>query len=1220
MPADLERRLPTHSTPPLGSCLARDAITVKQRRIQPVRIMTLATLFFSAFLLVCWPVSAQRASAVRTNGFIVESDRGTVQIRAYPNDAWLTLRGPRQSLNLRDSVRTELRSGVTILNPQTVGIGLDESSRITVAGDRLLRLETGNAFLKTLGEVREEDGLVVLLPGGKALARGTEWVIRIDPESGKSTLSVFSGTVTLVNTNLPGDPAQTVEALDVAVMSSNTPPTLTTAKLTSAGLGHVIQWMLYYPGVIYLGDLGAAVTDEPALRLSVEAYQRGNLLAALTNYPSGRQPSSRLEAIYHAALLLAAGQVTASEDLLRWPGVSSGDSSVEERLTRALQEVVATVTGAPFTESAEPQLASEFLAKSYYLQYSPQARNERNRLGNALAAAQAATKLAPEFGFAWAQVAELEFGFGRRGEAEAAIDQALKYAPENAQAWTVKGFLLAGLNQLTPASKAFEEAISLDPNLGNAWLGRGLLRIRQRDIAGGLQDLQVAVTQEPNRAVLRSYLAKAYAVAGNPERALSELATAMKWDPKDPTPPFYAALINSQENRINAAVRDLEASQALNDNRSVYRSGLLLDQDQAVRGANLAAIYRDAGMLDVGVREASRAVSYDYANASAHLFLANSYDALRDPRGITLRYETPWQNELLLANLLAPAAAGAFSQNVSQQDYSRLFERDHAGVFSQTAYLGNGDWLESFSQYGIFGDSSYAVDVNYLNLEGWRPNEEEQNLSVTAKFKQQITPKDNLFFEMIYSQVDSGDLIQYYDPADAHPNLHYQETQLPIALIGYHREWNPQSHTLFLAVRAEDTLTANDTGWSTLTINTNDVPPSLGALADQLSYDSQFVLYSLEAQQIWATEDGRFTSIFGGRYQWGGFDTTSSLADPRANNAPPYWDGQVDPDLQRGTFYFYQTAEPVRTLQLTVGLAYDNLTYPVNHRTPPLFDQESNLAEWCPKAGFIWTPMPSTHLRGGYAKSVGGVSFDQSFRLEPNQVAGFVQAFRSLVPESIAGSVVAPVFDTYGASFDHRFPTGTYIGLTGAWLESDSGQGLGAFNTYEQTFTDDDGNTVTITTFEPPLTLHTDLHFTERNFIATLNQLLYEHWSFGATYRLSDAQLQQQFVEAPFLYEPSALLQSLDLSVLFNHQSGFFAGFDGLWFHQNNDDPSNPTQTGDDFWQFNLIAGWRFLQRRIEVTAGVLNLTAQDYHLSPLNLIPYLPRDRVYTASLKLNF
>ena len=81
-----------------------------------------------------------------------------------------------------------------------------------------------------------------------------------------------------------------------------------------------------------------------------------------------------------------------------------------------------------------------------------------------------------------------------------------------------------------------------------------------------------------------------------------------------------------------------------------------------MRGANLASIYRDAGMTDVSVREAARAVTYDYANDSAHLFLSDSYNELRDPTRFNLRYETVWFNELLLANSLSPVGAGRLSQ------------------------------------------------------------------------------------------------------------------------------------------------------------------------------------------------------------------------------------------------------------------------------------------------------------------------------------------------------------------------------------------------------------------------------------------------------------------------------------------------------------------------------------------------------------------------------
>jgi outer membrane receptor protein involved in Fe transport len=74
-----------------------------------------------------------------------------------------------------------------------------------------------------------------------------------------------------------------------------------------------------------------------------------------------------------------------------------------------------------------------------------------------------------------------------------------------------------------------------------------------------------------------------------------------------------------------------------------------------------------------------------------------------------------------------------------------------------------------------------------------------------------------------------------------------------------------------------------------------------------------------------------------------------------------------------------------------------------------------------------------------------------------------------------------------------------------------------------------------------------------------------------------------------------------------------------LWTGQSNYhyDPDIP---GDDFWQFNLFAGYRFPRRRAELTFGLLNLTDQDYRLNPLNLYLELPRQRTLLVSLRFNF
>ena len=48
----------------------------------------------------------------------------------------------------------------------------------------------------------------------------------------------------------------------------------------------------------------------------------------------------------------------------------------------------------------------------------------------------------------------------------------------------------------------------------------------------------------------------------------------------------------------------------------------------------------------------------------------------------------------------------------------------------------------------------------------------------------------------------------------------------------------------------------------------------------------------------------------------------------------------------------------------------------------------------------VWSPLREVTLRGVFSRALGGVSFDESFRLEPTQLAGFNQSFRSIISES----------------------------------------------------------------------------------------------------------------------------------------------------------------------------------------------------------------------------
>jgi hypothetical protein len=668
-------------------------------------------------------------------------------------------------------------------------------------------------------------------------------------------------------------------------------------------------------------------------------------------------------------------------------------------------------------------------------------------------------------------------------------------------------------------------------------------------------------------------------------------------------------------------VRDLERSQELNTNRRVYRSRLLLDQDRAVRSANLANIYRDAGMTDVSMREAFRAVNADYANYSAHLFLAESYDALRDPQQINLRYETPWLNEYLVANLLSPAAAGTFSPALTQQEYSRLFERNRLGLSSSTDYSSQGNWLQTASQYGVWDRASYAVDVAYASQNGYRPNDDLEQLTVSAKFKQDLSPRDNLYLNLIFYDAESGDVNQYYDPHAAFTNggpntlLRMKENQEPLLLAGYHHEWAPGLHTLFLGGWLQDEFRVSNPQQPTLLLGKD----SAGVVTDVLpvtieqQYRSELGIFTAELQQIWQRPN--HCAILGGRFQAGPVEawnehTNASFFPFLFPNQPEH----VSPDFQRASLYGYYQWQVVPPLLLMAGLSYDWLKYPENFRYAPLSSGEERTDKVSPKGGLIWTPTDKTTVGGGYAQGLGGVSFDQSFRLEPTQVGGVNQAFRSLIPESVAGANAAEEYQTGGAFVQQRVGRGTYLGLSGVWLQSELDRTVGVYD-FLQPFT-----IVASSTRE-------QMDFTERTLALTVNQLLGEEWSLGARYRLSQAELQDNFVDIPDTavgpFNPrsdrESVLHQVNAFALYQHRCGFFGQVEALWNAQSNHGYS-PAEPGDEFWQVNLFAGYRFARRHAELRVGLLNLTDRDYKLSPLNLTPELPRERTVVARLRFYF
>ncbi|MBI4658651.1 MAG: FecR domain-containing protein [Verrucomicrobia bacterium] len=974
---------------------------------------------------------------------------------------------------------------------------------------------------------------------------------------------------------------------------------------------NLVQWWLYYPGVLWNGDLSFSREERDRLKESLDAYRAGNLQRSLEAYPRVPPfdpPASDCTRLYLANLLLSAAQQERAVDLLN--SVPHDDS-----LASALKLMIDAVNFRTVTNSARPRSASEWLGYSYYLQ-------SRFQLNEAREAARKSVDLAPEFGFGWERLAELEFSFGRIKPANDDLDQALKHSPENAQAHALKGFLLSAENRIALARGAFEESIRLDPDLGNGWLGRGLCRIRKRDFEGGVQDLQMAAVLEPNRSFLRSYLGKAYGLSGDVGKSDLEIARAKTLDPGDPTAPLYSALQKYQQSQINAAVADLEASLRLNDNRAVYRSRPLLDQDRAVRSANLARIYEAAGMSEVAVQEASRAASRDYGNFSAHLFLAETFDALRDPTRFNLRYETPWLNELLLAYALAPVGGGNFSQHVSQQEYSRLFETDRMGFSSLTDVRSDGQWRQLASQFGTFGNTSYSLDLNYQRNEGVRPNNELSRIEWDTQIKQQFTPQDSVLFLASYQDYRSGDNFQYYDPQLASRSLKLDENEIPTLVGIYHHEWRPRIHTLLLGGRLTGKQDLSLEDWHQLVLDyqngkVNNLWPPWRAdddrrLQTNLFYRSKLEAYVTELNQIIQTE--QHAVVLGARMQAGELETMDRLPGLDDYFAPTQSveAGGLNENFRRATLYGYDHWRLFDRLVLIGGLAYESLVYPDGFRDPPVRPGRSQRKRVLPKGGFVWDAWTNVTFRGMYAQSLGGVTFDQSYRLEPSQIGGFVQSFRSIVPESEVGSLAGADFETAGFAVDVKLSEHTYVGVWASRLVSEVDRNVGVLEQFPT---------------EPYATrsaMQERLEFEERSLGAYINQLIGQEWSIGATYGLTRSDLSATRPDIPADLVPYSIrteesdLHQLRFQLFFNHPSGVFSQAQLLWWWQQNRGYV-PKRPGDSVAQLNFQIGYRFRHRKAEVSVGVLNLTDEDYRLSPLSNYSELPRERAYFTRLRVN-
>jgi outer membrane receptor protein involved in Fe transport len=302
---------------------------------------------------------------------------------------------------------------------------------------------------------------------------------------------------------------------------------------------------------------------------------------------------------------------------------------------------------------------------------------------------------------------------------------------------------------------------------------------------------------------------------------------------------------------------------------------------------------------------------------------------------------------------------------------------------------------------------------------------------------------------------------------------------------------------------------------------------------------------------------------------------------------------------------------------VTAGLTYDHISYPAAFTEAPLVEGRQSRDQLGPKAGFSWSPKPGFTWRAAYSQVQAGFAIDEPVRLEPNQVAGFIQAFRSLIPENLTGSLPAAHIETAGTAWEFKAGVDTYLGAGVSWGRSDVDRERAVFDTPFFPF--------------PPSSVEASTYrelydYEETAFTARIDRLLGEHWGTGGSIAWTESSLNREtpdlpatFVTAPVFEGVEAELLHASWNVRFQSPNGWYARAEyHHWWQENSN--YTPALEDDSFPVVNLFLGYRLKRARGEFTISLLNITDEDYRINPLSNFNELPREFTVAGSARFSF
>lgn len=837
-------------------------------------------------------------------------------------------------------------------------------------------------------------------PYVNAVVEGTEFTV--SATSVKASVTVIEGQVKTWN-----DSGTTMLAAGQQVSATSRSGALTRLAVPAS---KSVEWAIYYPPVLTLDSLTASNADEQQQIAALLPHLQQNRPDLALKLLEQNGVTSPTQGIAHAALLLAVGDVTQFDaritPLLDGPQ-SAHAWSLKTIADAARNQPDAALMAAQRAVAQAPGLAAAHIAQSY-------AQQSALQLTDALTSAKQATEVEPKNSLAWLRLSEVHLMLGDIDAASTSLAQT-ESQPQalpavQAQVSTARGFIhLLRLN-LQAAHKSFTHAQTLDASDPQSHLGLGLAKLRDGDVENGRQQLEYAVSMDPMRSLLRSYLGRAYFEEKRDEDALTQWQLATQLDPNDPTPHFYTGVQKLFANDPIGATDDLETAKKLNNARAVYRGETLLESDAASRSATLARAYNETGYEQGVLLNGWEAIRRDPTNAEGHRLLADHY--AKDSRFESARASALLQSQLwqpLTAYNLQPQLSetgisvveGSGPQRPAFNEYHSLFMQEGAYAMANGFGGSDGTWGNDLGGSLLAGPFAVSLGQYHYESNGWRENSDQEQDVYNGFIQWQVTPSTSVQAEARTFNWDKGDL--------------------GIALVGNNDEsMRTEFERKTYRVGLKHSINADNALIASAIRQDVEEQERQAPQVDSLTLTRPIHrAENIEIQHVWANANDNWISGIS-KYT---NDQNVKLVVSEFE-LPTFL--QIDDNAtQHLSGYTYYTKQYSSTLQLAAGAVYNRSEEERNtytdvfgevSETPQTIDDE----QWSPKIGVAYQLFNGWTLRSAafktFIRDLSGVQ-----TLEPTQFLGFNQFFDD-APRSDATNL--------GIALDGSLFSATRIGVS----------------------------------------------------------------------------------------------------------------------------------------------------------------------------------------------